>query len=65
VYNMLGQAVATLLNEQRSAGNHSIVWNSSNTNGVKLSSGIYFYELIANGLNGGSFQQIRKMVLLK
>jgi hypothetical protein len=65
VYNMLGQEVATLLNEQISAGTHSIVWNSSNTNGVKLSSGIYFYELKANGINGGSFQEIRKMVLLK
>jgi len=65
VYNMLGQEVATLLNEQRSAGTHSIVWNSSNTNGVILSSGIYFYELKANGINGGNFQEIRKMVLLK
>jgi len=65
VYNMLGQAVATLLNEQRSAGNHSIVWNSSNTNGVKLSSGIYFYKLNATGMNGKEFSNIRKMVLLK
>jgi len=65
VYNLLGQEVVTLLNEDRSAGTHSIVWNSSNTNGVKLSSGVYFYELKANGINGGSFQEIRKMVLLK
>ncbi len=65
VYNMLGQAVATLLNEQRSAGTHTIQWNSSNTNGVKLSSGVYFYKLNAAGMNGKEFNQIRKMVLLK
>jgi hypothetical protein len=65
VYNMLGQEVATLLNEQKNAGGHSIVWNSSNTNGVKISSGIYFYELKADGVNGGSFTKLRKMVLLK
>jgi len=65
VYNMLGEAVATLLNEQRSAGTHNIIWNSSNTNGVKLSSGIYFYKLNATGMNGKEFRNIRKMVLLK
>ncbi|NNG28041.1 MAG: T9SS type A sorting domain-containing protein, partial [Ignavibacteriaceae bacterium] len=65
VFNMLGEAVATLLNEQRSAGTHSITWNSSNTNGVKLSSGIYFYKLNATGMNGKEFNSIRKMVLLK
>jgi len=65
VYNMLGQEVATLLNEQRSTGTHNIIWNSSNTNGVNLSSGIYFYKLNAVANNGKEFQQIRKMVLLK
>ncbi len=65
VYNMLGQAVATLLNEQRSAGTHSIVWNSSNANGIKLSSGIYFYKLNAVNNSGKEFQQTRKMILLK
>ena len=65
VYNMLGQAVAILLNEQRSAGTHNIQWNSSNTNGVKLSSGVYFYKLNASGINGKEFNEIRKMVLLK
>ncbi len=65
VYNMLGQEVATLLNEQRSAGNHSIVWNSSNANGSKLSSGIYLYKLNAVTNSGKEFQQTRKMILLK
>ncbi len=65
VYNMLGQEVATILDEQRSAGTHNVEWNSSNYNGVNLSSGVYFYKLYAAGTNGKDFAEIRKMVLLK
>ncbi len=65
VFNILGQQVAKLINEERSAGNHSIIWNANDSNGMKLSSGIYFYKLKASGTDGNEFQQIRKMVLLK
>jgi flagellar hook assembly protein FlgD len=60
IYNMLGQEVITLVDEQRSAGYHSVIWNANDSNGMKLSSGIYFYELKASGTQGKSFQQIRK-----
>ncbi|HLG32297.1 MAG TPA: FlgD immunoglobulin-like domain containing protein, partial [Ignavibacteriaceae bacterium] len=65
VYNLLGQEVATLINEEQSAGSHSIQWNASDANGTRLSSGIYFYELKAAGTNGNNFQQVKKMILLK
>jgi len=65
IYNILGQEVVTLLNEQRSAGNHSVVWNARDSYGTRLSSGIYFYKLNATGINGNDFTDIRKMVLLK
>jgi hypothetical protein len=65
IYNILGQQVASLINEQKSAGNHSIQWNADGSNGVKLSSGVYMYKLKATGIDGSEFQQIRKMVLLK
>jgi hypothetical protein len=65
IYNILGQQVASLINEQRNAGNHSVLWNADDSRGVKLSSGIYFYMLKASGVDGNDFQQIRKMVLLK
>lgn len=56
VYNMLGQRVATLLNNQlQRAGTHSVNFDGSN-----LSSGVYFYRLEA-----GSFSQVKKMLLLK
>lgn len=55
VYNVLGQEVATLVNEEKFAGSHEIHWNAN-----KLSSGVYFYRLKA-----GSFTSIKKMLLLK
>ncbi|MCK7522034.1 MAG: T9SS type A sorting domain-containing protein [Ignavibacteriales bacterium] len=65
VYNILGQQVASLINEQRSAGNHSVLWNANDSNGMKLSSGIYLYKLKATGNDGSEFQEIKKMILLK
>ncbi|MCC6475857.1 T9SS type A sorting domain-containing protein [bacterium] len=56
VFNLLGQEVATLLNnELRSAGTHVMNFDASN-----LSSGVYLYTLKAEGIT-----QTRKMILMK
>jgi hypothetical protein len=55
VYNVIGMEVATILNERRQAGTHSIEFNASN-----LSSGIYFYKIVS-----GKYSEIKKMILLK
>jgi hypothetical protein len=55
VFNLLGEHVATLIHEQRSAGSHSVIFNASS-----LSSGLYFYTLHA-----GTFSSTRKLILLK
>ena len=47
IYNVLGQKVKTLVNGQKSAGNHTVKWNGSDDNGRKVSSGVYVYQLIA------------------
>jgi hypothetical protein len=65
IYNLLGQVVTTLVNEEVSAGNYSTVWNGADDNGFQVSSGIYFYEMKANGNNGTAYSQIKKMVFLK
>ncbi len=65
IYNMLGEVVKTLVNGSMQAGFHSMVWNADDSNGSKVSSGIYFYELRASGANGNEFRMMRKMVLLK
>jgi hypothetical protein len=55
VYNMIGQKVATLVNDKLAAGSHTFTWNAQDT-----PSGIYFYKLEAE-----NFSQTRKMVLMK
>lgn len=65
IYNVLGQKVASLFQGQLQSGNHSFTWDATDSHNNKLSSGIYFYELKANGANGKDFQSIKKMLLLK
>ena len=55
VYNLLGKEIATLVNEEKSAGEYKVEFNGNN-----LPSGIYFYELKA-----GNITQTKKMMLLK
>lgn len=55
VFNLRGQKVATLVNGQQAAGEHEVSFDGSG-----LASGIYLYKLKA-----GSFQQTRKMVLMR
>jgi hypothetical protein len=55
VYNSIGQEVATLVNEQKEAGNYFTTFNA-----LKFPSGTYFYELRA-----GDFTSKMKMVLVK
>ena len=60
IYNVKGQKVKTLVNETKSAGEHSVVWDGRDSNNKPVSSGIYFYNLKA-----GRFEKSRKMLLLK
>jgi serine protease len=55
VYDLLGKEVATLVNEEKPAGYYWVEFDGS-----KLSSGIYFYRLVA-----GSFVESKKAVLIK
>ncbi|RPI04989.1 MAG: T9SS C-terminal target domain-containing protein [Ignavibacteriae bacterium] len=55
IYNLLGQHVATLVNEVQSAGPHSAVFDAS-----RFSSGVYFYSI-----ESGSFRSSKKMLLMK
>ena len=55
IYNMIGQVVATPVNEKMSAGYHQIHFNASH-----LTSGVYFYRLQSGGKSS-----IQKMILMK
>ncbi len=63
VYDVLGNEIATLVNEEKSAGMYEVEFRSGSASGgdaYSLPSGIYFYNLKA-----GNFVETKKMVLLK
>ena len=57
VYDLLGREVATLVNEEKTAGSYNAQFTMNN---VQLSSGIYFYKLQA-----GDFVETKKMLMIK
>jgi len=60
LYSLLGQQVRVLVNEQREAGRHSVVWNGMDDAGRHMPSGTYIYRM-----NGGHFSRVRKLLLLR
>lgn len=59
IYNLLGERVATVLNEELKAGFHEIEFNG-NSAGYSLASGVYIYSIESN-----NFSQVKKMILMK
>ena len=61
VYDVTGKIIDELVNEYKTIGSHSVHFNSSN-----LSSGIYYYQIIAFDNYGNETIKIsRKMILIK
>jgi hypothetical protein len=60
VFNILGQRIKTIVDEDQTVGEKEVVWDGTNENGKPLSSGVYFYRLQTK-----DFVQARKMVLMK
>jgi immune inhibitor A len=60
IFNIIGQLVRTLVDEERLPGTYSVAWDGKDERGNEVSSGVYFYQLRAR-------EQIdtKKMVLLK
>jgi flagellar hook assembly protein FlgD len=59
IYNTKGQLICTLLNEMKTTGNYSVVWNGINDKGESVPSGIYFYKMTS-----GNSSSSKKMVLI-
>jgi hypothetical protein len=55
VFDMLGRRIATLVNEVKEAGQHSINWNAAG-----VASGLYFYRLLS-----GTRVAVKKRALMK
>jgi flagellar hook assembly protein FlgD len=60
IYNLMGQPVRTLVDEEKSPGRYHAVWDGKSGAGVKVSSGVYLYTIAA-----GNFKATRKMAILK
>jgi len=60
IVNILGQQIRTLVNSTVAAGRYQITWDGSNSQGQKVSSGVYFYHIQA-----GDYNETKKMLLLK
>ena len=60
IFNLIGQKIATLVNNDEQQGNYEVSWNAGNK-----SSGIYFYSIRATGSSGKSFYAVKKMILVK
>ncbi len=60
VYNVLGEKVATLVNERMSPGEYRVQFDGS-----RFASGVYFYAIRARGADGELFQAVKKMLMVK
>ncbi len=60
VFNLLGQVVNTLVDENMPAGEHAILWNGKNERSEDVASGVYFYRIKA-----GDYESVRRMTLLR
>ncbi len=60
IYNVLGQKVKTLIDQDLAAKHYEVDWDGTSDGGTKVASGIYFYKIEA-----GNFIQTKKMVMLK
>lgn len=60
IYDILGNEIATLVNEEKPSGTYEIDFNIAQFSRPELSSGVYFYSLKA-----GNFSETKKMILLR
>jgi flagellar hook assembly protein FlgD len=60
IYDMRGRVVKVLVSEPKSVGTYEVIWDGVDKRGNRVSSGVYFYRIVA-----GSFQASKRMLLMK
>jgi hypothetical protein len=67
IYNLLGQAVKTLIDRKESAGIKSVEWDGTDDSGNVLPSGVYFYriESTADADAKNTFTRVKKMIMIR
>lgn len=60
IFNVLGQKIRTLVDQEKKMGLHVVSWDGTNDEGAFVANGVYFYQLRAE-----DFVNTSKMILLK
>ncbi len=60
IYNIKGQLIRNLVNENKKAGYYTVIWNGKDEQGKSVSSGIYFYRM-----QSSKYSATQKMMLMK
>jgi flagellar hook assembly protein FlgD len=60
IFNLNGQLIKTLIDNEVKSGTHKIIWNGKNVNNKSVPSGVYFYKLKTN-----SYQKTGKLVYIE
>ncbi|MCP4705881.1 MAG: T9SS type A sorting domain-containing protein [candidate division Zixibacteria bacterium] len=60
IINLLGQKIKTIVNENQTAGKHTVNWDGTDQSGKAVASGIYFYQI-----NAGDYTASKKMIMIK
>ena len=60
IYNVIGQEVRVLINQELSAGYHSVVWDGRDNHGNLVTSGVYYFRIKAD-----SYTDLKKMIFMK
>ena len=60
IFNVLGQVVKTLVDENKVPDRYTVEWDGTNEQGLRVASGVYFFRL-----QQGSFAKTRRMLLMR
>jgi bacillolysin len=60
VFDIAGKQVAELVNNYQNPGTYKATWNGKNDQGLGVSSGVYFYQIVTE-----DFASVKKLILLK
>lgn len=60
IYNLNGQLIKTLVDEEKDAGYYNVTWNGTDNRGSSVASGVYIYRI-----DSGEYHSTKKMIMLK
>jgi hypothetical protein len=65
IYNLKGQLIRTLVDEELEPGFHDVTWHGDDNNGKQAASGIYFVRIDSDSNENIDYTSVKKIILLK